>query len=82
MNDDTLQRILVAISWLSFHGMEVNKKRVQRYTGLSYPTVIKYFNEIPSLFLIDSSKRFDESYIKKPIERRTKVCNQKNFLFT
>ncbi len=82
MSDKTLKKILLAISWLSLHGMKVNKKRVQRYTGLSWLTVHRYFEDVlPSMFLLEDIQRFDQSYTVKPIERRLKVCNQKSYLF-
>lgn len=74
MNNETLQKILIAISWLSLNGFEVNKKRVQHYSGLSYVTVCKYFdNVLPSLFLLENASNFNGAYKVRPLDRKTKI---------
>lgn len=74
MNNETLQKILIAISWLSLRGFEVNKKRVQNYSGLSYVTVCKYFDSVlPSLFLLENASNFNNAYKVRPLDKKAKI---------
>jgi len=74
MKEITLKKILLAIAWLNYKNLEVNKKRVARYTGISYVTVNRYFEEVlPSLFLLDDQVRFEDTYKVNPLDKKTKL---------
>ena len=65
MSKKTKEKVLVAIAYLSLHGLEVNKNRVANYTGLTWLTVHRYFDDLYSLFLLEDIERFENQYKEK-----------------
>ena len=62
MTEKTMNKILIAIAYLSLHGISINKQRISNYTGLSWITVSKYYDEIYSLFLLSDIDNFKSNY--------------------
>ena len=65
MTEKTRMKILVAIAYLSMHNLTVNKQKVSNYTGLSWITVSRYFDEMYDLFLLDDINQFKKKYKKE-----------------
>ena len=59
---DTKQKILIAIAYLSLHGLKVNKRRVSQYTDLSWLTVHRHFEKLYEDFKLKDINRFISSY--------------------
>ena len=81
MTKKTLDKILLAIAWLSLRNLPVNKKSVSNYSNLDWKTVSLYFEDVlPSMFLIKDAENFNDCYVRKPIQKGVKVCKQKEYL--
>lgn len=58
----TKQKILIAIAYLSLHNLKVNKQRVSNYTGLSWVTVHRYFDDLYNEFMLVDIDRYNKKY--------------------
>lgn len=68
MTNNTKQKILIAIAYLSLHDYKVNKNKVAQFTNLSWSTVSKYFNDLYDDFMLSDIKHFKNKLNERGLE--------------